>query len=68
MPHGTQIKDVGQAAIAGGVPVTAYLNDLSLWVTIIAGVASILWATVSLFKVLFPQRFSAFVAKIDRKK
>lgn len=58
-------KDITQAAIAGGVPVASYLTDLSLWVTIVAGIASIIWATASLIKLFFPRHFNGFVRRID---
>lgn len=60
-----QAKEISQAVVAGSVPVASYLTDLSLWVTIIAGIASIVWACVSLLKLFFPKKFNAFVKRID---
>jgi hypothetical protein len=65
MPLEGQAKDIGQAVIAGSVPVASYLNDFSLWVTILAGIASFIWAVVSLVKLFFPKKFNAFVKRID---
>lgn len=61
-------KEITQAAIAGSVPVASYLSDVSLWITIIAGVFSILWAAASLIKLLFPRHFNGFVRRIDEDK
>lgn len=63
-----QVKDVGQAVVAGTLPAASYLSDLSLWVTIGAGIASFVYLCSSLFKMYFPERFAAFVKKLNQKK
>ena len=63
-----QTKEFGQAIVAGAIPAVSYLSDFALWVTILAGIASFIWACVSIAKALFPRHFNAFVKRIDSKE
>lgn len=58
-------KSVGQALVAGGVPVASYLSNLALWVTIFAGIASTIWALISIVKAVFPKHFERWVTRLD---
>lgn len=59
-------KHVANAVVAVA-PAASYLSGLSLGVTILAGLVSIVWMGASTFKLFFPEKFNAFVHRINRK-
>jgi hypothetical protein len=60
-----QVKTLSQAVVAGSIPAVSYLQNFSLWVTIAAGVISLIWGGISIVKLVFPRHFNAFVRRID---
>ena len=60
-----QTKNLSQAFVAGSIPAVSYIQDFALWVTILAGLVSLVWGGISILKLLFPRHFSAFVHRID---
>lgn len=58
-------RQIIQATAAGAAPLASYLSGASAVVTLLAGIASLVWIVSSLWKLYFPASFERFVKRIN---
>ena len=58
-------RQIIQATAAGMAPLASYLSGASAIVTLLAGIASLVWILSSLWKLYFPKSFDRFVKRIN---
>ena len=64
----TETPKYAANAAAAVAPLASYLSGISAVITILAGIASLIWLGSSLWKLYFPEHFHNFVKRINRKE